>query len=84
MTHFTIHSRKLDRNFTFICNLDSSRPHDPRYVRLETPGRTGTLAPQICYGGGFMGNTISTLPGNFEKICRQWYRQYIKDAESAK
>jgi hypothetical protein len=51
MTTFTIHSRKLNQDFTF--NLDESQPRHSKYVRLEKNGKTFTLAPQICYGGGF-------------------------------
>jgi len=83
MTYFTIHSRKLKRAFTFNCNLDPNQPHDSRYVRLEEPGKSGTLAPQICYGGGFRGNTVSSTPATFEHDCRTWYRQHIASEEAA-
>ena len=81
MTYCTIHSRKLNRDFIFNANLDASRPHDSRYVRLEEGERTGTLAPQICYGGGFWGNTVTSTPASFEADCRKWYRQYMAGAE---
>jgi hypothetical protein len=77
MTTLTIHSRKLDRDFTFNCNLDASKPNSSRYVRLEENGRTGTDAPQICYGGRHSGNTVSATPATFEHTCRLWYRQHV-------
>lgn len=77
MKTFTIHSRKFNRDFTFNCNLDDSKPNDSRYVRLEENGKTGTLAPQICYGGRFRGSTVSSTPATFERDCRTWYRQYM-------
>ena len=77
MKTFTIHSRKLNRNFTFSANIDDSKPRDSKYVRIEEDGKTGTLAPQICYGGGFMGNTVSSTPETFERDCRTWYSQYM-------
>jgi hypothetical protein len=78
MTYFTIRSRKLNQVFTFNADFRSGRPHDSKYVRLEEDGKTGTLAPQICYGGGFTGNTVSSTPATFERDCRTWYRQYMK------
>lgn len=77
MKTFTIHSRKLNRDFTFNANLDDSQPHNSKYVRLEWDGKTGTLAPQICYGGGFTGNTVSSTPATFKRDCLTWYRQYM-------
>jgi hypothetical protein len=82
MKTFTIHSRKLNQFFTFNCNLDESQPHNSKYVRLEENGKTGTLAPQICYGGGFSGNAISSTVVTFENDCRTWYRQYMKGIDS--
>ena len=78
MRTFTIHSRKLNRDFTFNAALDNCKHiHDSKYVRLEQPGKSGTLAPQICYGGGFMGSTVTSTPVSFESDCRKWYRQYM-------
>jgi len=81
MNYFTIHSRKLNRDFVFNCELDESRPYRSSYVRLEEKGKTGTLAPQICYGGGFLGETVTSTPATFERDCRTWYRQYMADAD---
>ena len=82
MQTFTIHSRKLDQDFTFYCNFDEKEPYYSAYVHLEENGRTGTCAPQICYGGGFLGNTLSSTPASFERDCRTWYRQYMARAEN--
>jgi hypothetical protein len=78
MRYFTIHSRKFDRDFTFNCNLDENDPYGSRYVRLEEEGKPGILAPQICYGGKFRGDTVSSTPATFECDCRKWYRQYMR------
>jgi hypothetical protein len=81
MTYFTIHSRKLSRDFIFSADFRTDKPHDSKYVRLEEPGKPGTLSPQICYGGGFTGNTVSSTPATFERDCRTWYIQYMKSDE---
>jgi hypothetical protein len=77
MKTFTIHSRKLNRDFTFNCNIDEKNPHHSKYVGLEEGVKTGILAPQICYGGRFMGNAVSSTAATFERDCRAWYRQYM-------
>lgn len=36
---------------------------------------------QICMGGGFLGATAcynEELEGDFERVCRNWYRAYLK------
>ena len=71
----TIKSRSFNREFEFWM------PDDGGYVRLEREGRTGTLGEQICYGGGFRGNTISSSPDGFEHACRSWYRAHMRDAK---
>jgi hypothetical protein len=57
-------------------------PTDGGYVRLETPGKSGTLGQQICDGGRFSGSTVSATPENFVRVCRSWYRAYMR-AEKA-
>ena len=69
---FTIKSRKLKMNFDFFLAKDGG------YVRLESPGKSGTLGIQICDGGSFMGSTITSTEKAFPTVCRKWYRQYIK------
>lgn len=80
MEYFTIHSRKLGQDLIFNCDLDRTKPYESHYVRLEKPGKPGTLAPQICYGGGFRGNTVTATPSTFERECRRWYREYLEQA----
>lgn len=29
---------------------------------------------QICYGGDFLGDTIRSTPGTFERDCRKWHK----------
>ena len=51
------------------------------YVFVDINGRSGTLGNQICDNGGLMGSTISYRGGSpidFEKICRRWWRAYLR------
>jgi hypothetical protein len=70
---YKIKSRKMD------CTVTFSRP-GTGYVYIDFGGRPGTLGLQICYGGHLLGNTI-TYRGDdeagFEKLCRNWWKQYI-------
>jgi hypothetical protein len=52
------------------------------YVFVDINGQPGTLGKQICDGGGLMGSTIScrsTRPSDFEKLCKKWWRNYLRD-----
>lgn len=72
---FSIKSKKLNREITF------SRPGN-HYIFADLNGQPGTLGKQICVGGGTMGSTISYSGDDdkeFARICRNWYRLYIKD-----
>lgn len=73
LNEFTINSRKLDREVTFSCR---------HYIFVDLNGKPGTLGKQICDGGQLSGNTISYGGDDqekFEKICRRWYKAYIRD-----
>lgn len=48
------------------------------YIFLESDGKPGTLGQQICKGGYFSGSTLSATPETFGKVCRNWYRGYMK------
>ncbi len=70
---YTITSRKLKQDFDFWA------PCNGGYIRLEYPGKEGTLGDQICQGGGFRGNTLSAkTEEQFEAVCRGWYRQHLQ------
>lgn len=73
---FTINSRKLNRPVTF------SIP-GAEYIFVDLNGKEGTLGQQICRGGRLMGSTMS-YGGNdqkqFEKLCRNWFRSYLKES----
>lgn len=45
------------------------------YVRLESPGRSGTLGQQICEGGGTMGDTLSANAQSLAGVARRWNKQ---------
>ena len=71
----TIKSRKLNSAITF------SRPGS-HCIYANLNGQSGTLGNQICDGGGTMGNTIGFSGDDqeqFEKICRRWYKSYIRN-----
>lgn len=64
---FTLNSRKFNRSFTFILDPKSG------YIYLGDN--------QICYGGGFSGDTIDTSttnPEKFARICRRWWRAALR------
>jgi hypothetical protein len=72
---FTIKSRKLNKEITF------SRPGS-HYIYADLNGQPGTLGKQICEGGSTGGWTLMYSgddQGQFEKVCRRWYRAYIRD-----
>lgn len=69
-----ITSRILGRAITF------SRPGSS-YIYADLNGQPGTLGRQICDGGSTSGITLSydgDDQGEFEAICRRWYRQYVR------
>lgn len=71
----TIKSRKLNSEITF------SRPGS-HYIYANINGQPGTLGNQICNGGRTMGSTIGYSGDDqeqFEKICRRWFKAYIRD-----
>ena len=51
-------------------------PNSGGYVRLEGKNAEGTLAPQICTGGGFTGSTVSATPESFERVCKKWVKNF--------
>lgn len=70
-----IESRKLGRTLTF------SRP-GTSYIFADLNGQPGTLGNQVCRGGSTTGSTLSYDGDNqeeFEKICRKWYKAYLKN-----
>ena len=51
------------------------------YIFVNINDKPGTLGNQICDSGGLMGSTISYRGGSpidFEKICRRWWRGYLR------
>ena len=71
----TLYSCKLDLEVTF------SRPGSS-YIYADTNGQSGALGRQICVGGYLMGDTLSydgEDQKQFETICRNWFKKYIKN-----
>lgn len=68
---FTINSTKVGEREFFM-------PDNGGYIRVVTNERPGTLGKQICRGGGFMGNTLTATPENFEDVCRRWHKDNIR------
>lgn len=68
---FTVKSKKLNKDITF------SRP-GKSYIYVDINGGEGTLGLQICKG-----TVCIAYSGDdqleFNKICRNWYRKYIKN-----
>ena len=55
--------------------LEFWAPDNGGYVRLETPGHSGTLGQQICEGGGYRGNTLTADAKCLAAVARGWNRQ---------
>ena len=68
MARFTINTRDAGTLEFFV-------PDNGGYVRLESGGRSGTLAPQICKGGGFMGSTLTATAETLPTVAKRWNRQ---------
>ena len=76
---FSIKSRKLGKTLTFNCNADDEDPkHKYGYIFVDLNGQPGCLGRQICEGGSLTGNTLMSDEKNFENVCRNWYRAYIR------
>jgi hypothetical protein len=71
----TIKSRKLGIAITF------SQPGGG-YVYADLNGQPGTLGVQICHGGRTTGSTISCSDSAFERVCRKWYRAYLRNEQA--
>lgn len=66
-----IKSKILGKTITFDCQ--------GRYIFVDLNGQKGSLGNQICYGGALAGSTITlSKDDDFEKVCKNWYRAYIK------
>lgn len=76
MARFTIKTRTHGEKSFFV-------PDQGGYVRLETGRNHGTLGSQICYGGGFRGNTITATPETLASVARAWWKQHLKIERSA-
>lgn len=70
MTTFTIKSREHGEQSFFV-------PSNGGYVRLDRGSSHGTTGQQICYGGGFRGNTITATPETLEREARKWWKQHL-------
>lgn len=46
-----------------------------KYVHARMAGREFS---QVCEGGGFRGNTVTSAEGAFEADCRRWWTQFMK------
>lgn len=71
----TINSKKLGRKIKF------SQP-GRHYIYVDLNGQPGTLGNQICAGGKLLGSTIGydgDDQNEFKRVCRNWYRQYLRN-----
>lgn len=68
MARFTINTRDVGALEFFV-------PNTGGYVRLESPQRSGTLAAQICAGGGHLGNTLMATESTLAAVARRWNKQ---------
>ena len=72
---YKFYSKKFKRYVTF------SRPGDAYiYIDFRT-GCGGICGDQICYNGGFTGNTVIYYGNDeheFESICKRWWKQYLR------
>ena len=74
---FSIESRKFGKTVTFSIPGTSYI-----YCDMGIPGNHGTLGDQICHGGDLVGSTMSYHGDDedeFEKICRNWWKSYLRN-----
>lgn len=65
-----IKSKTLGKTLTF------SRPGS-YYLYVDINGHPGTLGMQLCTGGSLHGSTIGCR-GEWQRVCKKWYRAYIR------
>lgn len=58
-----------------VGKLEFWAPDGGGYVRLEGPGRAGTLGLQICEGGGSIGSTLLADAKTLPAVARRWNKQ---------
>lgn len=61
--------------------VDASKT--PHYVRVELGFNGPEEWRQICAGGRFCGSTVACMDADFERVCRAWYRAYVKNIREA-
>lgn len=83
----TIHSRKLGRTLTFWrdegCGSDT--PRTLRCIFVDLNGEEGCLGVQLmrsCKDNPGCSISVESTAADFEKVCRNWLRRYIKDQVS--
>ena len=69
---FQIKSKVLGKTIHFWKNPGES------YVYTDLEERQNGLGRQICNGGGFTGYTLIASDKSMGKVCRAWYRAYIR------
>ncbi len=71
---FSIVSKKMDETFDFWASNNGG------YIHQEIGDRIGTMGRQLCNGGEYSGEEISTPAdeSKFRSICRCWYRAYYR------
>lgn len=72
MASFTIKSRLHGDQTFFVADRG-----DGGYVRHTSPNKPGVLGDQICYGGGYRGNTIHASADELEQVARKWWKQRL-------
>lgn len=76
MARTTINTRNVGALVFYV-------PDDGGYVRLESPGRRGTLGQQICNGGGTLGSTLTADENTLAFVARRWLKQRRANADLA-
>ena len=69
----TIKSRRFGADVDFVASLPNSR--NSAYVKVFLCH----AHHQICDGGFLCGSTISASAESFEYVCRQWWKQYLRN-----
>ena len=72
----TINSKTLGQPVTF------SRPGN-QYIYWDINGQPGTLGKQPTHLGGATLTYSGDDENEFKRICRNWYRSYIREMQNA-
>lgn len=75
-----MNSRVLGARLTFF-RSSGATPQDKTYISVRYQAPTYSSIDQICDRGRLRGGScLMADDSSFQRVCRTWYRSYIKNA----